>query len=130
MSEKEKYIGDNYKYYLKRWNGNSLSISWNWAAFFFTYCWAMFRKMYSIVIIFLLLDLLIILFIPSKILPWIIRIVWGLFASSVYMLDIEKRIVKCNDSRQGVNWPGAIVLYIALSIASLWPYVAAIVKSI
>ncbi|MBM7716127.1 uncharacterized protein YacL [Bacillus thermophilus] len=52
----EAFVGRNIEYYEEKWKNE---YSWNWAAFFLTFLWLGYRKMYGVIFGFVGLNLLI-----------------------------------------------------------------------
>jgi hypothetical protein len=91
MDERYKaFVNDNVEFYEKKWRKE---YSWNWAAFFLSFLWMGYRKMYKQIFIlfgvFLLLDLLWFRFTvnpenTSSVISFIIFIVIGFTGNKLY----------------------------------------------
>ncbi len=84
------YIQENPEYYINKISKMEISgkkTSWNWAAFFFTDAWMLYRKMYKWFIITLLAQFMVGFFIPA--LFFILRILVGLFGNYLYKEHID-----------------------------------------
>ncbi|MFW9331810.1 DUF2628 domain-containing protein [Paenibacillus polymyxa] len=78
---KEYYVKARYK--IKKWN---------WAAFFFSYFWLLYRKMYLFGFSYLLFAYLIDFFLPESYINLMIGIVLGFTGNYIYLKFIEKKI--------------------------------------
>ena len=136
--EMECFIGENSKFYLKKWNQKK---RWNWAAFFGGMLWLGYRKMYLvatwIIVAFILFDVVqFILNIHTKNgLETIVGIVLGLSGNSFYYSHMRSRVDKIQSlgikgqdyydeikKAGGTSWLGVLIVslmiigYAALSL--------------
>jgi hypothetical protein len=94
------FVGDNEEYYERKWNKE---YSWNWVAFFFTFFWLGYRKMFKQIIIlislFTLLDVIIYFLdtedatATSLIFGFIFSLIYGFIGNSLYKKKAEKTII-------------------------------------
>lgn len=125
---RERLVGTKQEYYLPRFEKmetlNSVT-GWNWAAFFFSTVWMMYRKMYVFGgAVWLASNLLSAIGLGS--LGVVISIAMGVLGNYLYMKDINNRVDKAMDMQpeerelyiqknSGTGWVGVIVLF-ALSM--------------
>ncbi|MTI79529.1 MAG: DUF2628 domain-containing protein [Firmicutes bacterium] len=102
------FIGDEADYYLRQFNNikNDITPRWHWPASFCTLCWAGYRKMYSYilitVIIFFVFDLSLIALgapkyiedvrVVNNILGIILLIIFGINANRLYYMHAKKKV--------------------------------------
>lgn len=101
-------LGNNAGYYVDIANKNSDSeffVSWNWASFFFSTIWLIYRRCYlgaivSMVVISMLSTPLALIatiidptsFVVSTIFSWLPYLLFGLFGNSIYFYFIKSKI--------------------------------------
>lgn len=87
------FFGDkNYEFYLRQTNTyrvNTNFTNWNWASFFLTFYWLLYRKLYGIAFGYLAIDILTSFLRPASL---ILRIVLGFYGNSIYLKIAEKKI--------------------------------------
>ena len=99
QQEIEDFVVSNHEYYLKKWQKypeNSLFSGWNWVAFFFPHIWALYRKMYILLLLYAayyIADALIFRFFIEEtifsllvrlIVAVIINVLYGMYATGLY----------------------------------------------
>ena len=101
------FVGANkWEYYSRKWNQG---ISWNWAAFFLSFFWLGYRKMYMYIFIilglFLLYDIIIVFsgldFGPDGTIGITAGVVCGLLGNYLYLMHANKEIKRVNEQQQG-----------------------------
>lgn len=132
----EAYIGTNQACYLEKFRGirsNSTVVSWNWCAFLFGPYWFLYRKLYPWAAVAGLIPIcLSFVLVPEVILfvSFVISVLSGLFADSIYLRQIEKRAESGSNLPEtvrymhaskygGVNLP-AVLLVLAVYAAFLF----------
>ena len=100
VSEMINFVGEKRSdYYLEKWDRyqeNENFVSWNWPAFFFPVYWFWYRKIYSVMLTVLVVNILSNLILPNEIsiiLSLGIMIGAGMFANQLYMKYATKRIL-------------------------------------
>lgn len=87
------FFGDkNSEFYLRQTNTyrvNTKFTNWNWASFFLTFYWLLYRKLYGIAFGYLAIDILTSFLGPASL---ILRIVLGFYGNSIYLKIAEKKI--------------------------------------
>lgn len=122
----EAYVTKNAPYYLPRFAnfedlGGNFKVSWNWSAFFFTFWWFLYRKMYLATLVSLLLGA-----VPFAVLP--VMIASGLAGNFLYYRQANSVL-----SRLGAAHPGLDVRTRAMALGGVhgWvPVVGAIVTGL
>ena len=85
------YIQENPEYYLDKFSKMDISgkkNSWNWAAFFFTDAWMLYRKMYKWFLITIIGQWIVAAIIPSLFI--VVRVLVALFGNYLYKEHIDK----------------------------------------
>ena len=85
------YVQENSEYYLPKFaamDSGGKKTSWNWAAFFFTDAWMLYRKMYKLFVITLIVQFIIATIFPG--LSILIHILVGLFGNYLYKDHVDK----------------------------------------
>ena len=85
------YIQENPEYYLNKFSSMEVSgkqTSWNWASFFFTDAWMLYRKMYKWFAITFIVQILIGMFVP--VLSICLHILIGIFGNHLYKEHIQQ----------------------------------------
>ncbi len=126
------YVGaKNREYYFNKWAKSAQS--WNWAAFFLSFLWLGYRKMYSyifmVVGIFLLYDLIIVFsgfeFGMDSTIGITLSVICGLLGNYLYLMHANKEIKKVTEQnsrsmeniqaelekRGGTSWLGVLVAF-------------------
>jgi len=110
MNLYEATLGErNRIYYLTRFEqydqkGLVLKAGWNWSAFFFSYIWALYRKMYGWFFAYMGITLLATYFVGAGLAWWpsiAITLVWitfTIYANSLYYNNIKKKIAAAQDN--------------------------------
>lgn len=128
---RERLVGTKTEYYLPKFETmetlNSAT-SWNWAAFFFSTAWMLYRKMYAFGIgLWLVSNVISLLGVP--LLSLAVSIGVGVFGNYLYMKDINNRTDKAMNlqpeerevfiqKNAGTTWVPVVLLYL-LSFAVL-----------
>lgn len=126
FEKRAAYIQKNTDYYMKKFNTLEVTggkVSWNWAAFFFSSVWMLYRKMYKPFIVVFVLELLVEMFLTSTA-TLLLSILVGLFGNYIYMKHIDERIDaepamdmigQANYQRKygGTSWK-VVILYLVL----------------
>lgn len=135
------FVGDNADTYMQKWAIMVLSgrrLTWNWAAFLFTWVWFAYRKMYFMAASLLVLHTLLELLAPTYFtITWLATaILSAIFANYIYFRRVTKKvniielttfdpdlqIVKLY-RKGGTSWWGVIIFFIiAFLMALLVPY--------
>lgn len=129
------YIGNKREYYLRSFSAlkqKKRYDSWNWAAFFFSSYWCVYRKMYAIGAVVLGVQLLLTLLAGwfGSLLCLVISVLAAVFGNYAYLYDLEKRIRRERSLPEnlrpsfvmkngGTNTAAAILVCIAYTLVSL-----------
>ena len=142
------FIQENTSYYLSSWElieSTNSNYSWNWSAFFFTYFWLLYRKMYLTVlivfIVFFITDLIFLFTVESRsLIMWVSNLImcglFGGFGNYFYLTHTKKKISKMilefSDEKQlekhilkkgGISplsaWMPIIIIIVLIIIAKL-----------
>ena len=135
------YVRDKVDYYMDKFSKIQMSgdkVSWNWAAFFFTSYWLIYRKMYKLFAIVAALEIFIIpavaeLITPLGYLTFATNILLGLFGNYLYMNNIDQLIdnepagdmmavTDYQNKNGGTTYYVWIYLGVAALISSLLPF--------
>jgi len=97
ISKKTEYYNEKFNQIIKTGNKKT----WNWAAFFFNILWLLYRKMYIQCGIMLLISLVVSGISSSipflgLILSWGVSIGFGMYANSIYLDHINKKLNEIN----------------------------------
>lgn len=100
MDDVNRFIAKNAEYYNQKFdqiNKTGNKITWNWAAFFLNLYWMLYRKMYiqgGILVLVSIVTTAISSAIPflGIILGWGLNIVVGMYANSIYMSHVSKKL--------------------------------------
>ena len=100
FEKRAAYVRDKVDYYMDRFSKMQMTgdkVSWNWAAFFFTSYWLIYRKMYKPFAIVAALEIFLIpaaaeLIEPIGALTFVLNILIGLFGNYLYMNHIDQLI--------------------------------------
>lgn len=88
-----EFFGDkNAEFYLRQANTyrlNTKFTNWNWASFFLTFYWLLYRKLYGIAFAYLAIDIITAFLGPASL---IMRIVLGFYGNNIYLKAAEKKI--------------------------------------
>lgn len=97
------FVGiDNSNYYLEKWekyieNENSLSPSWNWAAFLLGFPWLAYRKMYFLAFLGILINFISFIInssVFSSVINWSLCFLLALFSNKLYFHYSKNQIKK------------------------------------
>lgn len=129
---RERLIGSKTEYYLPRFEKmetlNSIT-DWNWAAFFFSFWWMLYRKMYVFGAVTLVVtELLSLLTIPG--LGLLVSLAIGVVGNFLYMKDINNRTDKAMDMQpeeremyiqknSGTGWTGVVIAFAVFLILGM-----------
>lgn len=100
------FVGiDNLHYYMEKWqkymdDENSLSPSWNWAAFLFGFLWLAYRKMYLLAFLAIPINFISILVNSSlftSIISWSLCFLLALFGNKLYFHHSKNQIKKIKE---------------------------------
>lgn len=105
-----EYFEKNIGYYTAQYEQfkNLGRSNFNWAAFFFTGWWFLYRRLYVAALIFLILS-----YVPGV--GFIVAILAGIIANKTYFEDAENRLAKGDRSASGINsWVPALAAAIII----------------
>lgn len=121
------YVQENSEYYLPKFalmDSSGKKTSWNWAAFFFTDAWMLYRKMYKLFVITLIIQFIVAMIFPG--LSILVHIAVGLFGNFLYKEHIDKlaetgallsgQEKESHAARHGGTSQIAIAIYLILSL--------------
>ena len=112
-------IGDkNQDYYIAKFedfdqHGPGLQVSWNWAAFFFTGFWALYRRMYGWFVVWWVMATIIVVFekVPNvqihQLLAVVVGVLWlgfGALANALYHRNVRARIAAVQKASTDGAW--------------------------
>ncbi len=129
---RERLIGTKTEYYLPRFEKMELLnsfTSWNWPAFFFSYWWMLYRKMYVFgAVTLVVVELLSMLTIPG--LGLLVSLAVGVLGNYLYMKDVNNRTDKAMDMQpeerevyiqknSGTGWTGVVVAFVVFLVLGM-----------
>lgn len=91
---RKKMMGNNAGYYLEKFNTmdkNKINTSWNWIAFLFPAEWCLYRKMYPIGVLIIMIEVALLAIPFSFIFRLVGMIIFGIYANFIYRQNIEKK---------------------------------------
>ncbi|MEK4523111.1 DUF2628 domain-containing protein [Psychrobacillus sp. FSL W7-1493] len=101
------FVGaSKWEYYSRKWNHG---LSWNWAAFFLSFFWLGYRKMYAYIFtifgLFLLYDIIIVLsgldFGPDETIGITAGVVCGILGNNLYLMHANRQIKRVTEQQHG-----------------------------
>ena len=101
------FIGNNAASYFRKFrkfhisDPNRFSVTWNWPAFFFTYIWFAYRKMYAWAGLVLIAGFAVETFLPFMIPLWVIAL--GMSANFFYFRHARRSIFELKATRPFAN---------------------------
>jgi len=105
--ELKLFVGiENQEYYMSQWSrfkgtGKNLFESWNWAAFFLTFFWLAYRKMYLYAIVISAAIFIVMSILPggfASSLGIMVDVCLGVFGNKLYYDNSKKEIIKIKNS--------------------------------
>lgn len=118
----ELFIGNNSDFYIEKkriMEEQNRIYSWNWAAFFISPIWFVYRKMYVLGIGLMFLNT-----ISPSFIGILISISSGLYANTLYLEHVDKEILKLseldeNSKSEFISKKGGVSIFISIAVLIL-----------